>query len=466
MKERTAEVVAQAKHLRQEARITQEKSRETSILKVVFPQSIAGEYHHTSAHLWGEPQYGGKIEANIVYLGNTGCSESDYRDLSNAEPKNLIVEGAEGISYFKAPYILMIDRGGCNFVPKVRRAQQFGASAVLISDHLCLCSEVDRGTCHSPEKQCEATSPLMADDGSGGDVTIPSFLIWNTESNNIKQQLGYDENVLVEMAWNLPAPDDRVEWDMWTSSWDPTGLPFKTNFVNTVAALGDAAFFQPHWQIITHESCRSPEQFCFNQCTNQGRYCQVDPDGNSEEALQIGLSGADVIREDLREMCIWELSQDKSPGIGLQWWQYVTNHSEHCSTENGVPSPEKVRARYIPTTKNRPATHTHLPPPPPSQLNSYIARHASIITHVQISAQPMPKNLQHTQQTSNAPLRNVTANSHPQKTTNITHFTLAGTIYKVEERRLRTYNDGHCGHRQIRRHGMHAEQRWTGGRRD
>jgi len=175
-------------------------------------------------------------------------------------------------------------------------------------------------------------------------VTIPSFLIWNTEANRIKQQLSYDENVLIEMAWNLPAPDDRVEWDMWTSSWDPSGLVFKTHFMNTVMALGDAAFFQPHWQIITYDSCRTPEQFCFNQCTNHGRYCQIDPNGNSEHALEIGLSGADVIREDLPVMCIWNLSQKKSPGIGIQWWQYVTNHSEHCSMENGVASPDKWKS--------------------------------------------------------------------------------------------------------------------------
>jgi hypothetical protein len=179
-------ITKNVKRLQQQARINQEKSRETSILKVVFPQSIAGEYHHTSAHLWGEPEYGGKIEANIVYLGGTGCSESDFRDLERAQPKNLITHNkAEGISYFKAPYILMIDRGGCNFVPKVRRAQQFGASAVLIADHFCLCSEVESGECHSPEKECETHSPLMADDGSGGDVTIPSFLIWNTEAMKV-----------------------------------------------------------------------------------------------------------------------------------------------------------------------------------------------------------------------------------------------------------------------------------------
>jgi hypothetical protein len=40
---------------------------------------------------------------------------------------------------FQSPYILLIDRGGCSFVQKVRNAQHTGAAAVLIADNVCLC---------------------------------------------------------------------------------------------------------------------------------------------------------------------------------------------------------------------------------------------------------------------------------------------------------------------------------------
>ena len=31
-------------------------------------------------------------------------------------------------------------------------------------------------------------------------------------------------NVLATLSWDLPAPDDVVEWDLWTSSSDPDAL--------------------------------------------------------------------------------------------------------------------------------------------------------------------------------------------------------------------------------------------------
>jgi hypothetical protein len=39
---------------------------------------------------------------------------------------------------------------------------------------------------------------------------------------------------------------------------------------------------------------------CGNQCINSGKYCAVDPGHD----LNTGISGADVARENLRQICI------------------------------------------------------------------------------------------------------------------------------------------------------------------
>ena len=67
---------------------------------------------------------------------------------------------------------------------------------------------------------------------------------------------------------------------------------------------------------------------CYNLCTNDGRYCATDPDND----LDRGISGADVVAESLRRMCIWG-HYGKSDGVGAPWWDYVNEFMFRCNTE-------------------------------------------------------------------------------------------------------------------------------------
>lgn len=40
------------------------------------------------------------------------------------------------------------------------------------------------------------------------------------DAESIKARLENGQNVQAEMTWSLPAPDDRVEWSLWTSAMD------------------------------------------------------------------------------------------------------------------------------------------------------------------------------------------------------------------------------------------------------
>lgn len=42
------------------------------------------------------------------------------------------------------------------------------------------------------------------------------------DADEVKKYLTVGENVQAEMTWSLPAPDDRVEWSLWTSAMDTT----------------------------------------------------------------------------------------------------------------------------------------------------------------------------------------------------------------------------------------------------
>jgi len=229
---------------------------------------------------------------------------------------------------WKPPFILMIDRGDCTFVDKARNAQKAGAMGVLIADNTCLCSA---GTACKPAHSsdvCETNEPVMADDGNGADVTVPSFLVFKQDADPVKEILKKNQVVQAEMSWKLPAPGAHVDYELWTTPKDDISAPLKKDFRQIAVAMKDHAKFTPHFYIFDgiESGCQdnNGKNVCYNLCTNEGRYCATDPD----EDLDSGISGAMVVGESLRQMCIWSIYG--ADGVGLPWWDYVQEFETRC----------------------------------------------------------------------------------------------------------------------------------------
>lgn len=298
----------------------------TSKLQISVPPSLRkdGGYGHREA-MFGIPPYGGSIEQTVYYIDADLCDAN--MDYSRAGYPIREADESGAMEPWKAPYILMVDRGGCTFVKKVRNAQKLGAAAVIIADSSCLCSAGDECV---PEENtfCETKEPIMADDGSGLDVTIPSYLIFKQDADPIKHVLIQNQAVRMKMSWALPRPDARVEYELWTTPKEMISRPIQREFRDVANALGKHAQFTPHMYLYDGviAGCRGfdGENQCFSMCTNNGRYCATDPDDNLDE----GISGADIVRESLRRLCIWkEYGQD---GIGMPWWDYVDEFLYRC----------------------------------------------------------------------------------------------------------------------------------------
>jgi len=220
--------------------------------------------------------------------------------------------------------VVMVDRGNCTFVKKVKHLQNAGAIAAIIVDN-----------------KDEALTPYMADDHSGASISIPSLLIHKNDGLKFKKELAklsassssiqQTKNVLVKFSWNLPHPDNRVEWDLWTSSNSATSDAFKAKFGPVAAALGDSTLMEPHYYFhdgnVFCYNANASLQSCGSRCTNQGRYCHYDPDQNLDQ----GLSGTNIVRENLRQRCMW-LHLNKTDQH-LKWWDYVAAFKAHCSDE-------------------------------------------------------------------------------------------------------------------------------------
>lgn len=239
-----------------------------------------------------------------------------------------------------APFWLMVNRGNCSFVKKARMAQEMGASGVIFADDKCLCSDA---TCNTANEStaCQTSNPPVNDNGSGGDVSIPAFLLQKKSADSIKEGLGKGVMYL-EYKWGLPdstimsdTNHQHVSFDLWSTA-SPLDVPLLEMHtykdLKTMALkFADYLKFTPRYALIdgvslgcAGEGNGSP--FCQDLCTNNGRYCSVSP--------RDGIKGKDVVLESLRRICIW-----KHYGVNDQTkktdnpilWDYIIFHIEHCT---------------------------------------------------------------------------------------------------------------------------------------
>lgn len=298
-------------------------------------------YDHREA-LFGIPPYGGSIAQNVYYADDDLCDPNV--DVTKGYPTREKDEETGLPKAWESPFILMVDRGGCTFVKKVRNAQRSGAAGVVIADNTCLCSDEDCKAVH-PDIPCETSEPIMADDGSGSDISIPSFLMFKHDADRVKDELMQDQPVQLEMSWSLPNPDDRVEYDLWSTPTDEVSKSFLQDFKPVSKALGEHAYFTPHQYIYdgikTHCQGNDGENFCYTLCTNNGKYCATDPDND----LDKGISGADVVKESLRRLCIWK-HYGEEDGVGEVWWDYVGQFMERCNNPDYFMNEDCVKDCY------------------------------------------------------------------------------------------------------------------------
>merc|ERR1711871_11626 len=209
--------------------------------------------------------------------------------------------------------------------------------------------------------------PFMADDLSGSDIRVPSFLIslWEAQklkdcymtaaevkdyvsASGIKCEPGTP--IMTTLQWGMPSPDGNVEWELWTSS--DTEHNFKAKFKDyaTASGLFQHTSFTPHYMTYDGDRwCpRVPDKNCGNLCYNN-KYCHPDPDCAAgrckmEDFLE-GVPGKDVVEENLRQLCVWKKANETYAQDGAaKWWQYVVLFDEQCHGIGGGGTVDKFNA--------------------------------------------------------------------------------------------------------------------------
>ena len=132
---------------------------------------------------------------------NSGDDGEDRRVLSTRINRELAASTASEESF--PTKILLVDRGNCTFVTKVRNAERAGASLVVVIDSVA-------GE--------NITNVIMGDDGTGTGIRIPSMLISKDDGTILKEFAKTGVPATLSAEFSVKRLMDKVEVDLFFSS--------------------------------------------------------------------------------------------------------------------------------------------------------------------------------------------------------------------------------------------------------
>lgn len=293
-------------------------------VRILAPGSLVKRFPDTHGIIYGTtatfgaPYYGERVIGRLLYSKSAGeayCSDADYGvDLptpSTSENGQALVN------------VILVRRGKCSFAQKVKVAQAKQAHAVIVVDKEDSSLSAD-----------DIQHIVMADDGTGADIRIPSVLISRDDG---KELIGAAQSgeVVVELIWDIPR-GEVVAADFWMSSGSRETMEFLERFKDSAEMLGYHLQFIPHYHVFNLPEGVDSSSLG-NLCLEKNLYCAPDPDGPGP------VTGADVAMEDLRQLCIWRTTARHAPEspkgatYSQEFWEYVTEFRKRCPLKGTKP---------------------------------------------------------------------------------------------------------------------------------
>jgi hypothetical protein len=156
--------------------------------------------------------------------------------------------------------IVLLDRGVCTFVVKVKNAQDAGAIAVIVADNA-------------------AGSPPQGLGGADPTITIQSGRVTLADGNTIKANLATGVNVTLEVDTSILAGQDRVLRLMLLATFDPVLLGSSISHYDGIAFRNQ--LMEPAINSDLTSSVTPPEDLTTSLFTDIGWFSDRDgvPDG-------------------------------------------------------------------------------------------------------------------------------------------------------------------------------------------
>lgn len=181
-------------------------------LVVYSPTELTDKFSKTNSVInanyanFGHIPYGQSLIGSIYYDTQNvmGCQRMNLTDdLESIQSEDV-----------KKTKIILVDRGECSFVTKVRNAERAGASLVVVMDN----------------RFENITNVVMGDDGTGTGIRIPSMIIGKDDGAILKQQVLSGGTGTLSAEFNMPDIDEKVHVELWFSSNNVLALDFIKEF--------------------------------------------------------------------------------------------------------------------------------------------------------------------------------------------------------------------------------------------
>jgi len=292
-------------------------------IKVLSPEGLVSKFKknqgviYGSTATFGAPYYGERVVGRLMHgvslHGRAHCTADDYE--LQVPAGGVEVSGQELVD------VVVVRRGKCSFVTKVSVAAKKGAHAVIVIDQ--------EGSTKTPQ---EIQNEVVSDDGYGDTVKIPSVLISSAEGEQLLDSMKHDP-VIVELAWDIPHAA-VVLADFWMSSGSSESTEFLTRFKESAEILKFHLQFVPHYHVFSLPPSSGYGRLCTDETA---KYCAPDPDGPGP------ITGADVVEEDLRQLCIWRVTAQADAGMpeGAKYsqvfWEYIFSFYRSCTMSSTKP---------------------------------------------------------------------------------------------------------------------------------
>jgi len=255
---------------------------------------------------------------------NFGETPSSFRShgeifIDNSEEKK---EGCEPFSQdFISEYtkiesefpIFLLKRGECSFVTKARNSQNAGAQMLIVINN----------------NNEDIHDLVMSDDGTGGDIYIPSALISLSDGNKLLDYLTKKKfgKISVEVDFNFDESEENeeIQVEFFFSSHEEKAYVFIKNISNVLNEFNnDKIIFIPRY--VTHKSPKYSKEnpVSVENCFSKGKYCYF-PKWLSNVA-----KANEILIEDLRQKCIYNLYNKRDISY---YFEYMDIFYQDCFYE-------------------------------------------------------------------------------------------------------------------------------------
>ena len=230
-------------------------------------------YVQSSISNFGLIPYGHSIVGNVWV---------DRDNLDGCEPFKTVFDGKYDPDSDPSP-IVIVRRGNCSFVTKVRNIEHAGGRLALVVD----------------KNDEDVKNVIMIDDGNGNGIRIPSMLVSKRHGEILldylnkehTDDLGNKQLLALWASFEIDSPDNRVEYDFWYTSSDDLALDFLRDFKERHYELGTNVQMTPHFAFWTCKDC--DDAVIKKDCFANGEYCAI-----AEKNLNT--TGQNILMEDLR----------------------------------------------------------------------------------------------------------------------------------------------------------------------